>query len=289
MLFLQSVIDGLLLGGIYAVLAIGLTLVFGVIQIVNFAQGQFIMIGMFTAYFMWQYFGLDPIFGSIASFGVAFLIGLIIHKTMIHRVLKASESTQIFLTVGLLIALENFALLVFGSDYRSVHTPYEYLAIEVGSLFINVPYLIAFSVALLVGIILWGFLRYSWWGLAIRAISQDGYAAKLMGIRVTSVYAYSFALGVALTALGGAILLPFTPVSPTVGHHFLIMMFIVVVLGGLGNILGAVVGGLVVGVIQALSAAMLSIQMQDLSLFILFIAILILRPEGILSIGAKNT
>ena len=284
MALLQAIFDGLLVGGVYAVISIGLTLVYGVMGIVNFAQAEFLMIGMFVAWFAWAYLGLDPVLAAPLSFAVAFGIGWLVQ--LIARVLKAPSVAQIFLTVGLLIVLENGALLAFGSQFRSVTTWYQTRSLSLGGLFISVPYLIAFAMSLACGVALWWFMRTSWFGRAMRATAQNPMAAQLMGIDTALMYKIAFALGVGLTAFGGAVILPYVTVYPGVGGQFVILMFTVVVLGGLGSVAGAVVGGLAVGVIQALSSLYFPIQLQNLFLFLVFILVLAVRPQGL--VGASR-
>ena len=282
MQLLQAIVDGILLGGVYAVISIGLTLVFGVIGIVNFAQAQFMMIGMFIAYFCWKYLGLDPLAGSVFAFVGVYLLGVLVQRFVINKVIHAPDVAQIFLTVGLLIVLENLALILFGSDFRTVRTAYQTSALHLGGILFSVPYLLAFVVSMVVGFLLWAVLNNTWWGRAVRATAQDPMASQLMGISPPRIYQAAFGLGVGLTALGGAIILPFVTASPTVGNQFAVLMFTVVVLGGLGNILGAVVGGVVAGLIQSLSALVLPIQLQNFILFVIFILVLAIRPEGLL-------
>jgi branched-chain amino acid transport system permease protein len=284
--FIQAILDGLLVGGVYAVISIGLTLVYGVMGIVNFAQAEFLMIGMFVSWFAWAYLGLDPVLAAPLSFAVAFALGWLVQGQLISRVLKAPSVAQIFLTVGLLIVLENGALLSFGSQFRSVTTSYQTMSLSLGSLFISVPYLIAFSMSLACGLALWWFMRSSWFGRAMRATAQNPMAAQLMGIDTALMYKMAFALGVGLTAFGGAVILPYVTVFPQVGGQFVVLMFTVVVLGGLGSVAGAVVGGLAVGVIQALSALFFPIQLQNLVLFLVFILVLAVRPQGL--VGASR-
>ena len=286
MSFIQAILDGLLIGGVYAVISIGLTLVYGVMGIVNFAQAEFVMIGMFVSWFAWAYLRLDPVLAAPLSFAVAFAIGWLVQGQLISRVLKAPSVAQIFLTVGLLIVLENSALLAFGSQFRSVTTAYQTMSLSIGPLFISVPYLIAFSMSLACGLALWWFMRTSWFGRAMRATAQNPMAAQLMGIDTALMYKIAFALGVGLTSFGGAVILPYVTVYPTVGGQFVVLMFTVVVLGGLGSVAGAVVGGMTVGVIQALSSLFFPIQLQNLVLFIVFILVLAVRPQGL--IGASR-
>jgi branched-chain amino acid transport system permease protein len=284
---LQSILDGVLLGGVYAVISIGLTLVYGVMGIINFAQAEFLMVGMFAAYFAWALVGLDPILAAPIAFAVAFAMGWLIQGILIQRILRAPAVAQIFLTVGILIVLENAALLLFGSDFRSVRTGYQTMALSLGPLFVSVPYLVAFLMSVLSGGILYVFMRYSWFGRAMRATAQNPNAAQLMGIDTRTMYKIAFSLGVGLTSFGGAIILPYMSVFPTVAANFVVLMFTVVVLGGLGDVAGAVAGGLVVGVIQSLSALMFPIQLQNLILFAVFILVLTFLPNGLLG-GARR-
>ena len=286
MALLQALLDGLMLGGVYAVISIGLTLVFGVVSIVNFAQAQFLMLGMYVAWFAWRYLGLDPLLGSLLAFAVVFVVGWFMQQWLIRRVLKAPEVAQIFLTVGILIVLENGALIVFSSEFKSVQTPYQNESLEWGGLLINLPYAIAFAAAAVAGLVVWWVLARTWWGRSVRATAQDPMAARLVGIDPDRIYRLALGLGVGLTAFGGAIILPYLTVSPAVGEQFGVLMFTVVVLGGLGNVLGAVVGGLAVGVIQSMAGLFLPLQWQNLVLFTVFIATLALRPEGLLRRGS---
>jgi branched-chain amino acid transport system permease protein len=279
---LQALVDGLLLGGVYGVISTGLSLVFGVLGVVNFAQAEFLMIGMYVAWFAWRYFGLDPLFGSILSFVLVFGIGYLVQRLLIGRVLKASPAAQVFLTVGLLIVLENTALLLFGSDFRSVSVPYQVEGFRLGEVSVGAPYLYAFVAAVLLSVALWLFLDRSWTGRAIRAVAQDPMAATLVGLDARRAYGIAFGLGVALTAFGGAVILPYISVSPTIGGQFVVIMFTVVVLGGLGSVTGALVGGLVVGIVQSVSTVFFPVQLQNLCLFVIFIAVLALRPQGLI-------
>ncbi len=281
MQFLQALVDGVLIGGVYGVISIGLSLVFGVMNIVNFAHAAFLMLGMFVAWFAWHYLGLDPLLGAFLSFAVIFVFGCGVQRTLIKPILKAPQVAQIFLTVGILIVLENAALLVFGADFRSVQTPYQTSAFDIGGIIVSKPYLYAFAMALLSGAAVWAFLERTPIGRAMRATSQDPMAATLMGIDTNLMHMTAFGIGVGLTAFGGAVILPYLTASPTVGAHYVVLMFTAVVLGGLGSVAGAVVGGVAVGIIQSLSTLVFPIQLQNLILFVVFILVLALRPEGI--------
>ncbi|MBP0597271.1 branched-chain amino acid ABC transporter permease [Herbaspirillum sp. LeCh32-8] len=284
---LQSLVDGLLIGGVYGVISVGLSLVFGVLRIVNFAQAEFLMLGMYAAWFASHYLGIDPIAGAFFALAAGFALGFVCQWLLIRRVLHASPMAQIFLTVGLLAVLENGALMLFGSTFRSVSTPYQAAALELGELFISVPYLIAFALGTGICVLLWLFLTRTWTGRAIRATAQNATAARLFGIDTNLIYGVAFGLGTGLTAFGGGIILSYSSVNPTSGAQFVTLMFTVVVLGGLGSVMGALAGGLVVGVVQAFSALFMPIQMQNLTLFVFFIALLAFKPEGLLG-GARK-
>jgi branched-chain amino acid transport system permease protein len=188
----------------------------------------------------------------------------------------------VFLTVGILIVLDNVALIAFGSDFRSVRTSYQVSSVRLGPLFLSVPYLYAFALSAISASALWLFLARTWYGRAMRATAQDRMAAALFGIDPERMYMIAFALGAGLTAFGGSVILPYITVSPTIGGQFVVLMFTVVVLGGLGNVTGAVAGGIAVGIIQSLSGLFFPIQLQNLVLFVVFIAVLAFRPEGLL-------
>lgn len=282
---LEALINGLLIGGVYALLSIGLTLVFGVMNIVNFAQGAFLMIGMYVAYLAFRYLALDPLIGGFVAFAVVFALGAILFRTLVSRILGAPEMSQIFLTLGLLIVLENTMLMVFGPNLRSIETPYKEAAIELGPLFLNGAYLVAFVASIVIGVALYLFLQRTYLGRAMRATSQDVTAARLLGVNTGRVHWIAFGLGTGLTAFGGGVILAYGSVYPTVSEQYIVLMFTAVVLGGLGSILGAVVGGLTVGVIQSLSVLVLPTDLQNLMVFVALIAVLAFRPEGLLGKG----
>ncbi len=286
---IQALVDGIMIGGVYAVISIGLSLVFGVMHIVNFAHAEFLMIGMFIAWFAWAYLGLDPMFGSFLALAITFVLGMGLQRVLIKPILGAPQVAQIFLTVGLLFALENAALLLFGADFRSVSTPYQTQAITLlssqagGRVIMGLDKFYAFIMAIGSGVAVWAFLRHCRYGRAMRATAQDPMAAKLMGIDTDTMYMIAFGLGVGMTAFGGAVILPYITASPTVGGQYIVLMFTAVVLGGLGSVAGAVVGGLAVGIIQSISTLFMPIQLQNLVLFLVFILVLSVRPEGLVA------
>jgi branched-chain amino acid transport system permease protein len=281
----QALADGLLIGGVYALISIGLTLVFGVMGIVNFAHGAFLMLGMYVAYQTYVYVGLDPLIGGIVALGVVFILGAIIFRTLIARILRAPEISQIFLTLGLLIVLENAALIYFGPSLRSVETPYKNSAIQFGPIFFNAAYLAAFVASIAIGVLLYLFLQRTYLGRAMRATAQNVMAARLLGVNTRRVQWIAFGLGTGLTAFGGGAILAYGSVYPTVSEQYIVLMFTAVVLGGLGSILGAVVGGVVVGLIQSLSVLVLPYDLQNLIVFLALMGVLAFKPTGLLGKG----
>lgn len=278
---LEAIVNGVLVGGVYAIISVGLTLVYGIMDIVNFAQADFLMLGMFAAYLCAQFLGLDPILSSILVFPVIFLVGALVQRGLVQRVQSAPIVSQIFLTVGLSLVLQSLMQMIFGANFRSVTTPYQTQAISVGPLNLSVPYVLAFLASAVMALALWLFLERTDLGRCMRATAQNRVAATLVGIDPSKMYVVAFGIGTALAGMAGAVILPYAYVFPTVGHQYALIMFTVVVLGGLGNVLGALVGGLVVGVIHSVSAVFLPTQLQNLVVFIIFILTLTFKPTGL--------
>ena len=248
----QAVINGLLIGGIYALVSIGVTLIFGVVKIVNFAQGEFVMIGMYISFFLFSYFGIDPLLSLFISMPVLFVLGALIQHFLIRRVLGPNDMPQIFLTFALSLLLLNLSLLLFSANYRTVHTFYSDEAFHIGGLYIPVAKLIAFVVAMVLSGALWVFLHTTDLGKAMRAASQKPDVAVLMGINPNRVFAVAFGAALALAGAAGSLLMPFYSAYPFVGQVFVLMAFVAVVLGTLGNVIGALVASLMMGVAESL-------------------------------------
>ena len=265
---MQAVVNGILIGGVYALISVGLTLIFGIMHVVNFAQAEFLMLGMFGAFVAWSIFGIDPIVSALVVGVILFCLGALIERTLI---------------VGLGIVLRNGAAVVFGNDFHSVQTAYQTRTIDIGSLSISVPYLLAFSFAAVSAVLLYLFLQRTKFGRAMRATAQNRDAAILLGISPRKNYMVAFGLGIGLTGLAGAVILPYTTVYPTAGTQYILIMFTVVVLGGLSSIYGAMISGLIVGMIQSVSTVFLPTELQNLVLFIIFFAALVLLRGGVLN------
>ncbi|MDE2573007.1 MAG: branched-chain amino acid ABC transporter permease [bacterium] len=282
MALVQAVVNGLLIGGIYALISMGLTLIFGVMEIVNFAQGDFLMLGMYVAYFAFVGLHLDPMAAAVLGFAALFVLGALIEIGLVRRVLHGPQISQIFLTVGIAITLQNAALALFGADFQSVRVPYQASALSVGHVQIPVPYLLAFAWSAAVGIALHVFLGRTAFGRAIRAVAVNEAAATLCGVNVRLVRMVTFGIGAGLAGLAGAVILPYAYVFPTIGLQYVVIMFTVAVLGGLGNVTGAMLGGLIVGVTQSLSTLFLPSALENLIVFAIFVGVLMIRPAGIL-------
>jgi branched-chain amino acid transport system permease protein len=277
----QAVINGLLIGGIYALVSIGVTLIFGVVKIVNFAQGEFVMIGMYITYFLGTQFGMDPVLSLVISMPVLFVIGVLVQHFLIRRVLGLNDLPQIFLTFALSLLILNVALMVLTPNYRTLHTSYSDAALHFGGLYVPVAKLIAFGVAMLLSAVLWLFLRSTDLGKAMRAASQNREVAQLMGINPHRVFAVALGIALALAGAAGSLLMPFYPAYPMVGQVFVLMAFVAVVLGTLGNVVGALVASLLMGIAESLGIQFIGADSGLIVVFLLLLATLALRPSGL--------
>src|ERR1700712_2455169 len=277
----QAVINGLLIGGIYALVSIGVTLIFGVVKIVNFAQGEFVMIGMYITYFLSNQFGLDPLFSLLISMPVLFVVGMAMQHFLIRRVLGENDMPQIFLTFALSLLLMNVTLLLFTANYRTVHTWYSDESIFFAGLNFPVAKVIAFTVAMLLSGLLWLFLHRTDLGKAMRAASQNREVAMLMGINPNMVFAVALGIALALAGAAGSLLMPFYPAYPMAGQVFVLMAFVAVVLGTLGNVPGAFVASLMMGVAESLGIQFVGADSGLIVVFALLLLTLAFRPSGL--------
>jgi branched-chain amino acid transport system permease protein len=284
----QLIISGILLGGLYALISIGLNLVFGVMRIVNFANGEFIMISMYFSYWAYQVLGIDPYISVFVSAPLTFLFFITVAKPFVLKLSKTSHLGQVFITFGIGIILQNFALLLFSADFKSITTPYSKWNLSImDNVLISFPRLVVFLVALILILVLYLYLKNSYQGKAIRATMQNRTVSMLMGIDINKIYALTFALGISISVLAGALILPIFYVYPTIGFNFALLGFVVVVLGSLGSIPGTLVGGLIIGLTEAFSGYFISSSMKQLIYFALFILILTFKPAGLL--GQRGT
>ena len=277
----QAVINGLLIGGIYALVSIGVTLVFGVVKIVNFAQGEFVMIGMYISFFLATQFGIDPVVSLIVSMPVLFVVGVLIQHFLVRRVLGLNDLPQIFLTFALSLLILNLALMFLTANYRTVHTWYSDEAFHIGPLYVPVAKLIAFVLAMALSGALWVFLRATDLGKAMRAAAQKPEVAMLMGINPNRVFCVAFGIALALAGAAGSLLMPFYPAYPMVGQVFVLMAFVAVVLGTLGNVIGALIASLMMGVAESLGIQFIGADSGLIVVFAMMLLTLAIRPSGL--------
>ena len=277
---IQLVISGLLIGSIYALMSIGLTLIFGVLRVVNFAHGEFLMIAMYGAWAFSKLLGLNPYIAAIAVVPAMFLFGALVYRLVIGSALEKPHLVVVFATMGLSIFLQNAALMAMTADLRDV-PPIFGRSISVGHIFIKGELLLGFVVTLACTIALQWVIKYTFLGKAIRATVQDGEAAKLMGIAVPKIFLITFATGSALVGLAACVMLPLFSVFPTVGLNFVLIAFVIVVLGGMGSIEGALLGGFCVGVVQSVGSYYVAPAFGQLFFFVLFLLVMIFRPNGL--------
>lgn len=286
---IQLVISGALLGGVYALAALGLNLIFGVAKVINFAHGEFLMLGMYAGYWLMVLTGINPYYGApfiaVAFFGLGAVFYLGIMRFTIYR----PELTQVFVTLGLSIALQNLALMFWQADYRTIQTmPQGMSSLQLGGIHLPTDRVIAFGFAMAILIAVIIFLRKTFTGRAIEAISQDLMAAQLMGINPQKIFVLTFGLGIAITGVAGGVLIPSFYAFPSVGTFFVLVAFVVVVLGGLGSVAGTIVGGIGLGIIETLGGYVAP-DLKEALPFVLLILLLAIRPHGLLGIkGAEK-
>ena len=281
-LFLQSLVSGALVGGVYALIGIGLTLIFGVMRIINFAHGDLLMMGMYLSFFLHALFGLDPFLSVIVVLPVMFLWGGLLQKVIINRVLDALPQNQILLTIGLGLVMSSTAMLLFTSDNKILTTSYASSSVHLGGISLSTPLCFSFAITAALTAALYWFLLRTDTGQAIRATAQDRIAAQLMGIDVRKMSVIAFGLGAGLAGTAGALVSPTYYIFPQVGSAFTLKAFVIVVLGGMGSVIGATLGGVLIGITESLAAVYVSAQMKELVVYVLFLLVLVLRPAGLL-------
>lgn len=284
-MFLQTTLNGLMIGGVYALVAVGLTLIFGVMKIVNFAQGEFLMLGMYVSWMLARFAGLGPYEALAISAVVMFSIGYLVFRLMIVRVIGKKDEEFILLTLGLSIFLQNGILMIFSADYYTVNSSLKNSSISLADLTLTLPRVIAFVVALAMVAGLTFLLQKTDTGRAMRACAESREIATLLGIKPMRSFTLAFCIGVALAGIAGVLLTPMFYVYPGVGTLFNTTAFVVVVLGGMGSVPGALLGGLIIGIVESLTGSYLSLDLSQLSTFAIFLIVLFLRPSGLLGKG----
>lgn len=284
-ILLTAVLNGLMTGSVYALIALGLTLVYGVLHIINFAHGATLTAAMFAVYVLHGAAGLDPYVAMIFTVPGLFALGYAVQRLVIGPASHGDDGNILLVTLGLAIIIENALLAWFRSDTRSIDVPYGFSVIELGSLFLSLPRVVAVFVVLFVALLLWLFLARSTTGQAIRAVAKEKTGAALVGIDVGHIYAVTFGLGAACLAVAASLLMPTFLVNPRIGNAFVLVAFTIVVLGGMGSIPGALVGGLFIGVVESLSGLFMGESLGQIGIFLIFILVLLVRPTGLF--GAK--
>lgn len=289
-LIIQALIDGLLIGGVYAVIGLGLSLAYGVMDVVNWAHGEVLMVSMFISYYLTKFLGFDPYLTAIVNIMVLGAMGFVLQKYIFNKLInrgKAAWRDILLFTSGMSLALQALFNMLFGAEVKSVTTKYSGM-LELGNLLISKPKLISFILAAICCAVLYVFIQRSEMGRSLRATSQDRSTAQLMGINANLVYCIAFSISLGLVGLSGALLTPFYSVNPYVGASFCFKAFIIVAVGGKGNIPGALLAGVIIGLFEKLGGTLVGDNLSQIFIFILFIVILLVRPEGILPKRSKG-
>ena len=280
-----SLLNGLTTGAVYALIALGLTLIYGVLHIINFAHGAALMVALYAVYFLKERLGIDPYLALPLVVPGMFVFGYGLQRLVINRASHGKDENILLVTLGLSIIMENLALLFFKSDTRTIDTAYTLTTVPINIGFaqamIALPKLVAFAGALVVSALLFWVVGKTDLGRAIRAVSKEKHGAKLMGINVDHIYALSFGMGLACVGAAACFLLPAYYVNPQVGGGFVLVAFTVVVLGGMGSFVGALVGGLLLGVVESLGGLYFGDSLGQIGIFGIFIAVLLFRPQGL--------
>jgi branched-chain amino acid transport system permease protein len=280
-----SVLNGLTTGAVYALIALGLTLIYGVLHIINFAHGAALMVALYAVYLLKTRLGIDPYAALPLVVAGMFALGYALQRFIVNRASHGKDENILLVTLGLSIVLENLALMIFKSDTRTIETAYTLTTVQIGPAFIALPKLVAFGGALVAAGVLLLVVSRTDLGRAIRAVAKEKQGARLMGIDVDHVYAMSFGIGLACLGAAACFLLPAYYVNPQVGSGFVLVAFTIVVLGGMGSFAGALLGGLLIGVVESVSGLLLGESLGQIGIFAIFIAVLLLRPQGLF--GAK--
>lgn len=285
---LQALIDGLLMGGVYALAALGLSLIFGVLKITNFAHGAMMTVGMYIVYALASGTGMNPYAALPCTILVMFLLGFAIQRFPIQRIEHAPAHNQLLLTLGLAYIFENVLLVIFTPNYQTLSVPGFQNAIKLGNLTLAPAKLVAFFVVIVVTLCVYILLYRTHTGITIRASAQNDDGARLMGINVKTVRAIAFGVGAVCTGIAGGLLTPIMSIYPTLGESFQLKCFVIAVLGGMGNLWGALVSGFLIGVIESLSGYYFGGSWSELLIYGVFILILLVRPTGLFGRGNRR-
>jgi len=283
--FLQSLVSGVLTGSLYAMIGVGLTVVFGVMRIINLAHGDLVMLGMYGAFWSHVLWRIDPFVSLLLWVPLMFLGGMLIYRFLLRSIIPGGELNTLLYTAGLSLLIANLALFSWTGDYRTIKLPYAITPLRPFGIAVPIPLALAFVLAAAITLALYLFLARTDLGRAIRATSQNAEAAALMGIDVGRVAMVTFGLGSALAGAAGVLLGPSLYLYPTVGEILIAKCFVIVVLGGLGSVAGAIAGGILLGLVESLGAVYVSVAYKDTIGFVIFLLVLLFRPSGLFGVG----
>jgi branched-chain amino acid transport system permease protein len=278
---LPAMVNGIATGAVYALVALGLTLIYGVLHIVNFAHGSLLMLALYGVYFLYTLLGIDPYLALPIIVPAMFALGYALQRTVIATASHDREDNILLVTLGLSIVIDNLALYLWSADTRTINPSYAFDAVDLGIAFIAVPKLVSFLGALLVTALLWLLIQRTDLGKAIRAVARERQGARLVGIDVEHIFAMSFGIGIACVGAAACLLLPSYYAHPGVGESFVVVAFTIVVLGGMGSFVGALIGGFIIGLTESLGGLFLGENLGRIGVFVIFIAILLFRPTGL--------
>ena len=276
-----GIINGFMFGAIYALVALGLTLIYGVLHIINFAHGAMLMLALYSAYFLFKILNIDPYVAILIVTPASFIFGYVIYRWGIGKLSGGKDQNILLITLGLSIILENAALFFFTGDQQTISLSYSYDSLDLGFLYLSYPKLISFIASLVICGLLWMLMTLTDLGKAIRAVAKQREGARLVGIDVEHVFAVTFGIGIACLGAAGCMLLPIFYVDPYTGNVFVIIAFTIVVLGGMGSIVGALLGGFIIGITESVGGLLLGESLGQIGISLIFILILICRPTGI--------
>ena len=279
-ILIPAILNGLLTGAVYALVALGLTLIYGVLHIINFAHGALLTAAMFAAYFAYK-LGIDPYIAAFIIAPAFFGVGYALQRFVIGPASHGNDRNMLLVTLGLAVIIENALLYTFHADTRTIDVPYAFQSVDFGFTYLAVPRLVGFAAVFVVALALWVFMTFTDAGKAIRAVAKEKLGAELAGIDVAHVYAVTFGLGTACVAIAACLLIPTYYVNPSAGNAFVLVAFTVVVLGGMGSVPGALIGGLFIGVVESLSSLFFGESLGQMGIFLMFIAVLLVRPRGL--------
>ncbi len=281
-LLTQILINGVLLGGLYAIMALGLALVWGVLNIVNLAHGAFIMLGAYLAWHLYTYLGIDPFLGLPLTAIIMFGLGYVVQRGLLNLIVRAPMFNTLLITFGIEVVLTYLAQLAFSADYRTINPPYAGNSIALGPVVVPLARLMAFGIAIALTVGMWVFLLRTRLGRAIRATAQNLVAARLYGVEPRHLYAVTFGIGIALAGAAGGLYGTVSQINPYIGAALTAKCFAIAIIGGLENPLGVIVGGLVLGVIESLAVLYIGATFADVASFGVLVLVLIVRPSGLL-------